>query len=74
MQSGRIFQTKENRGRKSCWSSTWDLIKRDLISNIVNKLKKKDEKSKDYCKADDNVYLAAEIMFKKAINTHCHQA
>ena len=71
VESGRIFRTKENRGRKSCWSSTWDLIKRDLISWTNWK---KDKKSKDCCKADDNVYFSAEIMFKKAINTHCHQA
>ena len=42
-------------------------------SNQLNKLKK-DEKSKDCCKADDNVYFSAEIMFKTVINTYCHQA
>ena len=43
------------------------------ISNQLNKLKK-DEKSKDCCKADDKVYFSAEIMFKTVINTHWHQA
>lgn len=44
-------------------------------SNQLNKLKKKTTSPKTAAnKADDNVCFSAEILFKKAINTYCHQA